>query len=230
MKFTSILMTLVTLIGCATPKMMDAHIRSHTFLLVGGPHACTGVQVQAPSGKSYVVSAGHCVSAFDQKGEASAVIAGADKPEKIKLLEISKDADVLIATGVSNLTGLRIAANVEKFEHIRLFGHGNLFDTVKRDGELIQDAFLNLNEKKDDVDVADENMCVFMKTFSLPGAVGWKMCQRSIITSAPADPGMSGGPAVNDNNELVGIISCTDQPHYSYIAPGSEVSKLLKDR
>lgn len=93
----------------------------------------TGFYVEAPSGKTYIMTNAHiCVGL---RGEAYADIG--DRQVKLSIIEVSQTTDLCLLESVGNQQGLKVASSLETGEIMGLVGHPALMPLTLIKGELI---------------------------------------------------------------------------------------------
>ncbi len=102
MKTAMWLLGMLLVIGFLAPKPSDKYVRNRIPMIANRTGRCSAVQVKAPSGKSYLVSAGHCDVDFTE-GTTTAILGGRAHHDQIKLIKVSPDSDLLVAEGIPGL-------------------------------------------------------------------------------------------------------------------------------
>jgi S1-C subfamily serine protease len=205
----------------------DAYIRDRVVKLQGDVGGCSGIQVQAPSGKVYILSARHCqkissdgdITATDEQGHT----------KKVTIIAVDKDSDLLLLTPMS-IKFITIADKLSLHEHVHTLTHGNMNPTYRTDGEALIDRLVEvaLAEIISDEDVKACQASggkVYPSFFSL-------VCVGELnvrITTAWVAPGSSGGAALNENGQLIGIVSLSSGL-FSGIVRLEDITRFLKDK
>jgi hypothetical protein len=199
---------------CYTRPISETAIKASVVKITNEHGECSGEQVIANSGVSYILSAGHCANLKDSEGDFTITL---ENGVKLKRKFIAEDpySDLLLIEGVPGIPGLKLASEAAKDEHVRTFTHGNNMNTYKTEGQLIEDSDVNIplfaieSPEQKDLCRQAKNSQVSMDT--LFGSVD--VCLLSVIETASTAkivPGSSGGSVVNDSGELVGVASATD--------------------
>lgn len=123
---------LSTLVGC-----YRAPVNSSIVLLTGNDRACTGFQIQAPSGKDYLITAGHC-SELVVEGSIK-VTTEAGNTVYSRVVQVDSNADLLLLDPVPGLFGLKLALGDFPAEPIHIIGHGYALPLWEVKGSIIGD-------------------------------------------------------------------------------------------
>jgi hypothetical protein len=131
-----VLIMLILASSCKSPA--PAPLNASIVLLRGNDHACTGFQALAPSGKVYLLTAGHCSALEDERGYITAVT---NDGAYVQTRAISLDpaADILLLEALPNLPSLPIAEETHYGEAMRIVGHGYGLGIWEVDGHIIGD-------------------------------------------------------------------------------------------
>lgn len=218
--FIGILLALVGTLYCCTPKTMSP--KSRVIQLTGNGGLCSGEQVTAPSGLTYILTAGHCRGLENSSGEITATT---EDGRKLPRRVIAEDdaSDLLLLEGIPAMTGLTIAASKDVNEHVRTFTHGGGKKTYMTEGYLIGDErveapIFQIQKPEDELKCRMakhkiEDVDVFF-------GIMMKLCILSVDETAATAwvaPGSSGGMVINDSNELVGVVSASGGPFAFYV-------------
>lgn len=189
-------------------------IRSKVVQLKGEKKGyCSGVQVHAPTGKDYILSAAHC-SVLQEDGM---ILVRTDDSRFIprRVLEISPVTDLMLLEGMPDLNGISVANDYEIGQHLRSFTHGAAFDTYKTEGELIQekmiDILVNWISSKADEDACNLPKYKILKINTIFGEI--QACALHLnmyVSTTKVVPGSSGGGIFDDRGKLVAIVSGGD--------------------
>lgn len=190
----------------------DSYIRDRVVKLRSEHGECSGEQVQAPSGQSYILTAGHCRELADEGGtftvhtESGAII-------KRKIIAEDPSSDLLLVEGLPGVKGLSIAGWAGQQEQVRTFTHGADMDTYKTEGVLIEvkEVTIPIELIASDEEIKACTSQSKFKAVDIDTIFGpMKMCAMSVMevaTTAMIVPGSSGGAVVNSNGDLIGVVS-----------------------
>lgn len=208
----------------------ETFLREHTLMLRGNNVSCTAVEVIAPSGESYVLSARHCsvmatvgkILAIDEQGRL----------EYLDIIALDKNSDLMLLSAHSD-SGLRIAKSVVINEHIHTMTHGAGKPLYRTDGVLLDEESI-MFRLGDIEDQKDFDACTAGPQQSVVFSPAGPVCALTLIdvaTTAKVVPGSSGGPAVNEHNELIGIASATDSDgNFGYFVRLKDIQRFLAGR
>lgn len=216
------------------PIVTEKMVRDAVLLLHSENGSCTGVQVKAPSGHIYTLTAAHCrVLLVDNK------VQGRDEDGKeytLTFIEEDKTSDLMLLSA-PNGRFLRVGKEPKIHDHVHTETHGAGMLTYRTDGEI-------LNEIGVDVPVfqilteEDLRICTTYPKYILNIGLGIlfgipPVCVLHTperVSTARIVPGSSGGPMLNESNELVGIASATDSKDFSYWVSVHHIKEFLKGR
>lgn len=207
----------------------DAYARKHVVLIESSEGSCTGVKVQAPSGKRYILTASHCRLLGGKAGVFK--VKGADGIErKERLVQDSNTTDLMLLTN-STADGVQVAGKTELFEKVHTMTHGKGRPAYRTDGELLAKERLTFPvfPIADDKDVKKCNKPKNFIMFDIFNGLFCAVQLELIMGTAAVVPGSSGGPLFNVDNELAGIVSATDGFFGAYVDL-DQIKKFLEKR
>lgn len=216
-------------------KASDEYARHHVAMIsiYGQKDAgtCTAVDVIAPSGKVYLLTAAHCRLMRLRTGMKTYMVEREGRISKSKIIAIDTDADLMLMESDAK-TGLDIAKYTRLHEKVHTMTHGGGHASYRTDGELLEDAPITygLFIIKDE---AMEAQCKVGKAYTAQDVLFGRMCILSIIntlSTARAIPGSSGGPVMNAAGELVGIVSGKDEDDISGFVRLSDIKRFMEKR
>lgn len=200
----------------------------------------TGFSVQAPSGKSYIVTNGHvCDGALDHKLDMYVTVDGF----KIKrnMIKVSDETDLCIVEGLPAVKGLKVGSSFKIGDWINTVGFPGGGPQTMSGGEIndIEDSWFIRFVIRSEEDVKrcnlPKNAIKFedgesVLPFLPPERV--RVCVVGVMdstrTTAFAKPGSSGSPAVNDKGEVIGVVFATDQNNWANLVSLKDLQNFLK--
>jgi S1-C subfamily serine protease len=131
-----ILLAALALLLASCSKMP---LNNSIFMLRNTFAACTGFNVEAPSGKTYLLTAGHCAMLADSGGSIKTIKEDGTTVMS-RIIAVSPDLDLLLLDPVPGLRGFKVAPKDYPGERIRVIGHGYALPLWEVDGDIIGDA------------------------------------------------------------------------------------------
>lgn len=219
---------MVTYVIKIKEKRTDEYVRNRVIQLKGNERACSGVQVKAKSGKVYILSAAHCAAlATNDRMEAS--IEGGPI-STVKIIDIDREHDLLLLSSV-NSNSIDVAASIKPHEHIHTITHGGHFPAYRTDGELLEERTFRIMGPEINSDEDLKNCPITSYSEPVFGEMGY-FCALTMtmhISTAFVIPGSSGGPALDNEGKLIGIVSCSTDM-FSGLVPLHNIQSFLKGR
>ncbi len=223
-------LALVFMVSLYVGPKSDSYIRDRVVRVQGvGGGECTGEQVRAPSGKDYILTAGHCDGIAVNNVVEVLLEDGSTMPRKV----IAQDrmADLLLIEGLPSTQGLSIAEGSRPRDEIRTFTRGAGLPTYKTEGVLIDIRHMEvvIDPIKSERDL---HKCMSMPKFKVMSIGFAQVCimvSDVMMSTAMVVHGSSGGAVLNARGELVGVVSMLDAP-FSYFVSLKDIKAFLKDR
>lgn len=214
---------------CKSPS--DSFIHNRVVKLVSERGACSGEQIEAPSGTSYVLTAAHCRILADSAGSIRVILEDGTKISRRVIAE-DPNSDLLLLEGVPGLSGLKIASNSFQDEHVRTFTHGKARNTYQTEGRLIQNEVVQVileiissDEALSRCKSAPKYEVVEAESFSGPVSV-CLLSVRETVTTAFIVPGSSGGAVLDDSGRLLGVVSAGDDK-FGFLVRRDDIERFL---
>lgn len=157
----------------------DEYSRDRVVLLHSIMGSCTGVEVKSPKGKIYTLTAGHCIALFLYDKDAIFARLENGKEYRVHIVAKTLFSDLLLLEGVGDKTFAIADKAPVMHDHVHTMTHGLGFPSYRTDGEVLMERIVDIT--------------------GLP----W----IELFISAQVVPGSSGGPILNDKEELVGVVS-----------------------
>jgi len=210
-------------------KSQDSYIRNRVVQLSSERGGCSGIQVQAPSGKVYTLTAKHCFSLLENGKVKSTNEQG--KSEMISFVAMDDKSDLLLLSAPEHALSIQIADKQYKHQHVHTMTHGAMQPTYRTDGELLSEQSIHamlfpVLEPEDFQRCLDNKMEVMI---DMEQGIVCSMKETVMLSTAFVVAGSSGGPLVNDNGELTGIVSVSDGP-FSGTVPLLDIHTFLLDK
>lgn len=236
-KFLIFVLAVLTFASCHKPKpikpLTEAQIRSSIVMIKGTHGLCTAEAITAPSGKPYLLTAGHCDGLSDP-GQPIEAISEDGRKQLVRIIAEDAKSDLLLLEPFNGLQPLPISDRMpQRFDHIRAFGHGRGWPTFSTEGRVISPAE-PINVMLNPVfSPEDEAKCVASPKTKVMDALFFKACVLSIdemITTAKAIPGMSGGPVVDRLGHMVGMVSAGSNEGIGMDVTLKDIKAFLSDK
>lgn len=208
-----LLLTLAALtLSCTSVCFMESDntVRPNVFMLLTDEGYCTGVAVKTPSNKTLLLTAGHCADLLEKQPIFLVFKDGVKTPIGAAApMAVDKEHDLMLLDVTRGVVakGLKIGAELKPHQHVHTLGGGGTGSPYRTDGEFVFERQLNYSAPGEPADI---------KTIS--------------ITTALVRQGSSGGALLDDNGDLVGIISITDSNNFSGSVPQRFIRDILKGR
>lgn len=211
----------------------DSYFMSKSVKLVSARGSCSGEQVVAPSGVSYILTAAHC-RLLEKDGSITAITEDGKTLER-KIIAEDPKSDLMLLEGIPNLSGLDIASDQGRGQHVRTYTHGSGYSTYKTEGELIdvQDMQIPVEMVVDaELTVKCELPKYSRMQIQTPFGL-LKACVLSVtetVTTAKIVPGSSGGMVVDDSGRLVGVVSAgNSDTGFGYLVTVKDIQSFTRN-
>lgn len=224
-----IVIGLMLVFGLAACSPSDKSIMNRVVKVVSPKGSCTGEQIKAPSGKNYVLTAAHCaglayrgiMQLIDNAGTVhySRVIAEDDK------------SDLLLLEGLQGVKGLEIGDSDAVGTAVRSFTHGAGHPTYKTEGIIVAHQYIEVLLGQIE-SLEEEALCAAHAKSYVTEFFESKLCilgEVTSVTTAFIVPGSSGGPVVNNQGQLVGVVSAGGGG-FGYLVTLSDIQNFLSGR
>jgi hypothetical protein len=192
---------------------------------------CTGVHVQAPSGKVYILTAAHCDGLLNEYGEVFAEVEGGGSVV-VSFVAYDYASDLMLLSGVVGKPGVKVADSHALYEKVHTLTHGHGAPTFRTDGEMLGPDLITwlMFDVRTEDDAEHCQLHIGARVVATP--FGELLCIRSINeqqSTARALPGSSGGPALNAAGELIGIVS-TGNDFFTNFVLLTDIHAFLSDK
>ena len=207
----------------------DRHLRYTVYKLFADSGSCTGVKVFAPSGKAYVLTAGHCASLLKDGTVKATTEDGVEYT--LNFIEEDPYSDLLLLSAPVDGPAVSVAKQLERHEHVHTLTHGRGYPTYRTDGEAVATDVttvptLRLTNPNDIVKCSSPKYTIITTPF---GDRACAVVTVQLISTASLIPGSSGGPLFNAEGQLAGIASATDDKFAAFVTL-SDIGSFLKGR
>lgn len=205
-----IVLGLISSIGYTLVFGKPQDVRPQVVRLSSSKGMCSGEQVKAKSGFTYILSAAHCKN-LSEDGETIKVTTEDHRELQRRIITIDSTSDLMLLEGVPGLEGLNIAKSLNYGESLTSFTHGNDFPIYETRGVAIADQkveFIIGAIAPDDTKSCNSGVLHKLELGTIFGNV--TVCvfsSEETFTTVMIVPGSSGGALVNNEHELVGVAS-----------------------
>ena len=200
----------------------DIYIRNRVLMLVGNGVECSAIQVKAPSGKNYTMSAGHC-AVIAVNGYVNAIHEDGSET-MIKVLAVDPEHDLMLLEAADEKS-IEVAKDSKPHQRVHTLTHGHGMPTYRTDGELLKDVDIKIEEPIDNDQALAKCKHIVVGNFEMD----CELKLHVVMSTAQVLPGSSGGAVLNNKGELVGIVSCTDG-FFSGFVMLKDIQEMLKAR
>lgn len=206
----------------------DKFIRNRVVMLHSNHGSCSGIEIKAPSGKNYILTAGHCKILL----ENNEVLAENEQGKDIPVHFIAEDSfsDLMLLTARDS-NSIPVGRHMYEHQHLHTLTHGRGYPTYRTDGEFL--AYQMTDVMVSEIqDPSQEESCRLSK-FKIQDTLFGKICilhTVQTISTAAVVPGSSGGPLLNDDGQLVGIVSAGGPDSFSTFVSLPDIREFLKNK
>ena len=200
----------------------DVYIRDRVLMLVGNGVECSAIEVKAPSGKNYTMSAGHC--GIIAVNEYITAIREDGSETMIKVLKVDVEHDLMLLEAADDKS-IDVAKDSKPHQHVHTLTHGHGMPTYRTDGELLKDVDIRIENPIDSDEALKKCKHIIVGEFE----VDCELKLHVVMSTAQVLPGSSGGAVLNKRGQLVGIVSCTDG-FFSGFVMLKDIQEMLKSR
>lgn len=206
-------------------KRSDNYIRERVLQLEGPGGACTGIQVRVPSGATYTLTAAHCKAILDEESSAIATTEDGTK-KQVFMVDIDEAKDLMLMTSATGKS-IEVASKMPRHAHVHTLTHGHRHATYRTDGELLEMTEVKVIKETPECFIS---IILAQMAGTTPPAECIKTYEEMFMT-AIVYPGSSGGPVLNDQGELIGIVSVTESGTiYSGMVPLDQIREFISSR
>jgi len=189
-------------------------IAAHVFKVMKSPiegNGGTGFEVMAPSGATFVMTNAHVCNILLADGTSKiAWVSNGLIAMPRRVVAISDEKDLCLLEGISGGMGLKVSKDAPQVgEWLHVVGHPKLGPLIMSSGEFYEVCTIN---------VAGPRM-------STPSVKRGSYC-----TTAVADVGSSGSPAVNEYGEVIGVLFAVDGKSRAALVSLTDVKDFLLQR
>lgn len=226
---------LLPMLACkpsAPKRLTDDQIRSSVVKIYGGG-SCSGTQIEAPSGKKYILTAAHCLPiAVDGVMHIQTEDSGSYFS---KVIEEDMTSDLLLLEPAPGVPAIKIAKDIGRHEHLKSYTHGHGYPTYQTEGHYVGEDVVQYIEGYIE-SAEDRAKCSKPKhkieTMDVFGMFTLEVCTVKLVesvTTVKAVPGSSGGLVLNDSDELAGVVS-TGNADFTNLVTVKDIQRFLEKR
>ncbi len=219
-----------SIVGMLPQKRGDAYVRDRVYLLHSSRGSCTGVQIRTKSGLYYILTAAHCRAVLENDKTMVKSESGADTEVSFVAEDPKSDLMLLTAAGRKVIT---IGDGPAVHDHLHSMTHGKGMPSYRTDGEMLMTELMQVGLFPILTDDAAKECASQPKYSVMPGWLGLPFCvlnETVFYTTVMVVPGSSGGPILNERDELIGIVSASSGDMFSGIVTTKDINNFLKDR
>lgn len=186
----------------------DARVRQALVHVVSGDSGGAGFFVAGPDESAYVVTAYHVI----ESGDAVRIERMVEVSDKKSYVEAYPSTEIVAVDPDADLAVIRLKeVQAEKFSRLPLA------KSPVKDEKIVAHGFPRSNLGKLESSISQEGKISAITKFRVLDRVTRREVRANaidgIIISAQLEPGYSGGPTVNENDEVVGVNVLKDKEH-----------------
>lgn len=209
----------------------DSYIRDRVVMLIGKHGSCSGIQVKAPSGTVYTLSAAHCSILIDN---GKVIVMSEDGNKSfVNFIAIDEEHDLMLLSS-ANSKSIQVADSFGKHEQAHSMTHGRGMPSYRTDGEMLQQMSVEVTKfgifSKEDRDLC--NITSYQRPVDTYFYGEYCVITLNLeISTVAVVPGSSGGAIVNNKGQLIGIVSSTfGDSIFSGLVPLHDIQSFLEIR
>lgn len=231
--YSLLLLTTIHTVAILSHYNSESYIRARVVKLTSHLGSCSGTQVRAPSGKDYVLSAGHC-SVLAENGAINASVDGG-REVPLRVIEVSASTDLMLLEGMPGLKGIKLGKEPKIGDTFYAFTHGQGLRTYRSEGEYVDlkvvrslDHVVNTPEEE----AACKAQPKF-KVMDVPLFLGimLRACvlelEEYVVTMPTVAPGSSGGYVGDHMGQLIGVVSMGNE-RFAMLVTLPEIKEFLR--
>jgi hypothetical protein len=199
---------LVGVLGKSRTGTRDARVRQALVHVIAGESGGTGFFVQGPDANAYVVTAYHVI----ESGDPVRIERMVEVSDKKSYVEAYPSTEVVAVDPDADIAVIRLKeVQGSKFAKLALA------KAVVKDTKIVAHGFPSSNLGKLESSVNQEGKISATTKFRVLDRVSRKEIRSNaidgLIISAQIEPGYSGGPTLNEDDEVVGVNVLKDLEH-----------------